>query len=85
LYVAAFDDVGRAAPQQWVYARTFGLGEEGYVPSTFLSRVTAAAVEIETVRERGPVSSRVIRARSSATNMMVASSRGVWRGGAGAL
>ena len=50
LYVAAFEDVGAGRPLHWIYARTARSDEEGYVPSTYLVRVTREAVEIETVR-----------------------------------
>jgi len=52
LYVAACDDVGTDAPEQWIYARSLHYNEEGYVPSHFLTRVTRAAIEIELVPPR---------------------------------
>jgi len=54
LYVAACDDVGADAPEQWIYARSLHYNEEGYVPSHFLTRVTRAAIEIELVPPHGP-------------------------------
>ena len=52
MYVAAFEEVGAGRPLHWIYARTARSDEEGYVPSTYLVRVTREAVEIETVRAR---------------------------------